>query len=68
VGAGFLAGRFLISSASRSRSETMAQPASRPIGSAHQPVGGARHDFGAVGGSASSGNAGYGGTGMRETR
>lgn len=67
VGAGFLAGRFLISSASRPRSQTTAQPA-RPIGSAHQPVGGARHDFGAVGGSASGGNAGYGGTGMRETR
>jgi len=64
VGAGFFAGRFLVSSASRPRSQT--QPAPRPMSSTHQPVGGARHDYGAVGGSLPSGNAGYGGTGTRE--
>ena len=62
VGVGFLAGRFLISSASRPRSQTMPQPVPRPMPSAHQPVGGARHDFGAVGGTVPAGNAGYGGT------
>lgn len=67
VGAGFLAGRFLISSASRSQSQTASRPMPRPA-AMNQPVGGARHDFGAVGGSVSSGNAGYGGTSMRETR
>jgi len=68
VGAGFLAGRFLISSAARPQPRTMAPPASRPSPALNQPVGGARHDFGAVGGSASGGNAGYGGPGMREPR
>lgn len=64
VGAGFLAGRFLISSSSRPRPQSM--PAQRPTSSAPQPMGGARHDFGAVGGTVPSGNAGYGGSGIRE--
>jgi hypothetical protein len=68
MGAGFLAGRFLISSASRSQRQTMARPAPRPSPGLNQPVGGARHDFGAVGGSVSGGNAGYGGPGTREPR
>ncbi|HEY4470081.1 MAG TPA: hypothetical protein VGN21_02850 [Stellaceae bacterium] len=63
VGAGFLAGRFLTSSSSRPRPQTMSTP--RPT-SAPQPMGGARHDFGAVGGTVPSGNAGYGGSGIRE--
>jgi hypothetical protein len=67
VGVGFVAGRFLISSASRSRTPAMTQPAPRPMPSAHQPLGGARHDYGAVGGGVPSGNAGYGGTGTRES-
>jgi len=66
VGAGFLAGRFLISSASRPRSQAMTPAAPGPVSSLHQPVGGARHDYGAVGGGVTSGNAGYGGTGTRE--
>jgi hypothetical protein len=68
VGAGFLAGRFLISSASRS--STPAMPATaRPASTMGQPIGGARHDFGAVGGPVSGGaNAGYGVGGTRETR
>jgi len=64
VGAGFLAGRFLISSSSRPHPQTM--PAPRPTASTPQPMGGARHDFGAVGGTVPSGNAGYGGSGIRE--
>src|SRR5437763_7458674 len=64
MGAGFLAGRFLIASAARPRPQTM--PAPRPTSSAPQPIGGARHDFGAVGGTVPSGNAGYGGSGIRE--
>lgn len=68
LSAGFLAGRFLISSASRSRSQTMGQPAPRPSPAMNQPIGGARHDFGAVGGSVPGGNAGYGGPGVREPR
>jgi hypothetical protein len=44
------------------------RPMPRPASSMNQPIGGARHDFGAVGGTASGGNAGYGGTGLREPR
>src|SRR5437763_8528854 len=47
VGAGFLAGRFLISSSSRPRPQTMA--GSRPPRSAPQPKGGGRRFFGARG-------------------
>ena len=66
LGAGFLAGRFLISSASRPQSQPTSRP--MPARATNQPVGGARHDFGAVGGPVSGGgNAGYGGNGMRET-
>jgi hypothetical protein len=68
VGAGFLAGRFLVSSASRPASQTMT-PTPRPASTISQPIGGARHDFGAVGGPVSGGaNAGYGVGGTRETR
>ena len=67
VGVGFVAGRFLISTASRSRSQTTTQPVPRPLSSVPQPVGGARHDYGAVGGGVTGGNAGYGGSGTRET-
>jgi hypothetical protein len=68
IAAGFVAGRFLISSASRSQPQMMARTAPRPSPAVNQPIGGARHDFGAVGGSAGGGNAGYGGPGMREPR
>jgi hypothetical protein len=69
VGAGFLAGRFLVSSASRPASQPMTPATPRPASMAGQPIGGARHDFGAVGGSVSGGgNAGYGVGGPRETR
>jgi hypothetical protein len=66
AGAGFLAGRFLIASGSRSKSQTMDRSSPRPTSSMADPVGGARHDLGAAGGTASSGNAGYGASGMRE--
>jgi hypothetical protein len=73
VGAGFLAGRFLISSSARPQSQTMERPMSRsatamPATTMNEPIGGARHNFGAVGGTVSgTGNAGYGGgNGMRE--
>lgn len=69
VGVGFLAGRFLVSSASRPASETMTPTTPRPASTMGQPIGGARHDFGAVGGPVSGGaNAGYGVGGPRETR
>ena len=68
VGAGFLAGRFLISSASRPAPNTT-PPMPHPARTKHEPVGGARHDFGAVGGQVSGGaNAGYGGGAIGETR
>ena len=69
VGAGFLAGRFLVSSASRPASQTMTSPMPQPASTMDQPIGGARHDFGAVGGPVTGGaNAGYGVGGTRETR
>ena len=69
VGAGFLAGRFLVSSASRPASQTMTSPMPQPASTTGQPIGGARHDFGAVGGPVTGGaNAGYGVGGTRETR
>ena len=66
VSVGFLAGRFLISSASRSRRQAIAPATPRPVPAPQHPIGGARHDFGAVRGTAGSGNAGYG-SGTRET-
>jgi hypothetical protein len=66
AGAGFLVGRFLIASGSRSQSQTMDRSSSRPTSSMADPVGGARRDLGAVGGAASGGNAGYGASGMQE--
>ena len=69
VGAGLLAGRFLVSSASRPASRTMTSPMPQPASTTGQPIGGARHDFGAVGGPVTGGaNAGYGVGGTRETR
>src|SRR5436190_10432488 len=69
VGAGFLAGRFLVSSASRPASQTMTSPMPQPASTMGQPIGGARHDFGAVGGPVTGGaNAGYGVGGTREPR
>lgn len=68
VGAGFLAGRFLISATSRSSTQSMTPSTARPARTSGQPIGGARHDFGAVGGPVSGGaNAGYGVGGTRET-
>jgi hypothetical protein len=69
VGAGFLAGRFLISSEARASTQSTTQATPRPASTMAQPIGGARHDFGAVGGPVSGGtNAGYGVGGTRETR
>jgi hypothetical protein len=68
VGVGFLAGRFLVSSASRPSAPGMTPPAPRPATAMGGPVGGARHDFGAVGGAVRGGaNAGYRGDGTRGT-
>jgi hypothetical protein len=65
VGAGFLAGRFLISSAARSSTQNMTPAAPRPASTMAQPIG-ARHDFGGpVSGGA---NAAHGVGGTRETR
>ena len=62
VGAGFLAGRFLISSSARRPMQSTTPPMPRPASTMGEPIGGARHDFGAVGGPVSGGaNAGYGG-------
>jgi hypothetical protein len=69
VGAGLLAGRFLISSASRTPMQNATPATPRPASAVAQPIGGARHDFGVVGGPVSGGtNAGYGVGGTRETR
>ena len=68
VGAGFLAGRFLISSASRPTTPSMNPAMPRPA-TMGGPIGGARHDVGAVGGPVSGGaNAGHRGNGPREIR
>ena len=61
IGAGMVAGRFLVSSAARPGEP--AQPQSSPswVAGSEQPIGGARHDYGAVGGGVSGGpRAGYG--------
>jgi hypothetical protein len=69
VGGGFLAGRFLISSASRASTQSTTPATPRPASTMAQPIGGARHDFRAVGGPVSGGtNAGYGVGGTPETR
>jgi hypothetical protein len=70
VGVGVLAGRFLISSASRPAAPAQTQPVQTPaIGAGTGTAGGARHEYGTVGGPAASGaNSGYGATGTREVR
>ena len=70
VGVGVLAGRFLISSASRPAAAPQAQPVQTPaIGAGTDTAGGARHEYGTVGGPAASGaNSGHGATGTREVR
>ena len=69
VGGGFLAGRFLISSAARASTQSATPATPRPASAVAQPIGAARHDFGAVGGPVSGGtNAGYGVGSTRETR
>ena len=68
AGIGILAGRFLISSASRPAPSPRTQPGQPSItgAGADMPVG-ARHDYGAVGGAAAGGsNSGSGATGARE--
>ena len=70
AGIGVLAGRFLISSASRPAAAPRMQPAQSPTTAASTAMpGGARHDYGAVGGPVAGGhNSGYGATGTREVR
>jgi hypothetical protein len=67
--AGFVAGRFLVSSGSRaSQPRAPAQTTPTSTGMSHVPRGGARYDYGAVGGGVSgSGNSGYGSSGSRES-
>ena len=71
IATGFIAGRFLISSGSRQRgasAPTHTPSASPPATTmTHEPRGGARYDYGAVGGSVSgTGKAGYGATPGKE--
>lgn len=71
IATGFIAGRFLISSGSRQRgasAPTRTPSASPPATTmTHEPRGGARYDYGAVGGSVSgTGKAGYGATPGKE--
>src|SRR5207249_8742674 len=69
VGVGVLAGRFLISSASRPAALPQTQPVHTSAVGAGGMAGGARHDYGTVGGPAAGGvNSGYGSTGTREVR
>ena len=66
VGLGLLAGRFLVSSASRPSTPSMTPPARRPSTAMGGTVGSAHHDSGAVGGSVPGGvSAGYGNNGTR---
>ena len=70
AGIGILAGRFLISSASRAATPPRMQPAHTSATDAGPDTpAGARHDYGAAGGAAAGGvNSGYGATGPREVR
>jgi hypothetical protein len=70
AGIGVLAGRFLISSASRPAAAPQTQPAqTSAIGADAGMAGDARHEYGTVGGVAAGGaNSGYGATGTREVR
>jgi hypothetical protein len=66
VGLGVLAGRFLVSSASRPTTPSMTPPARRPSTAMGGTVGSAHHDSGAVGGAVPGGaSAGYGNNGTR---
>ena len=66
VGVGVMAGRFLISSASRPVTQPRTQPAQTSVTDAGTAMpGGAGHDYRAVAGAA---NSGYGATGPREVR
>jgi len=66
VGLGVLAGRFLVSSASRPTTQSMTPPARRPSTAMGGTVGSAHHDSGAVGGAVPGGaSAGYGNNGTR---
>jgi hypothetical protein len=66
VGIGLLAGRFLVSSASRPSAPSMTPPAPRPATAMGGPVG--ARDLGVVGGPVPGGaNAGYGSNGTRGT-
>jgi hypothetical protein len=72
IATGFIAGRFLISSGSRRHeASTPAQPPSPNTtapGMLNEPHGGARYDYGAVGGTVSgTGKAGYGAMPGKET-
>jgi hypothetical protein len=72
IATGFIAGRFLISSGSRRhKASTPTQTPSTNTtapGVLHEPRGGARYDYGAVGGAVSgTGKAGYGAGGSTET-
>ena len=70
AGIGVLAGRFLISSASRPAPSPRTQPAQPSMtGAGAAMPAGARQDYGTVGGAAAGGaNSGSGATGTREVR
>jgi hypothetical protein len=69
LGVGVLAGRFLISSASRPAAPPQTQPVQTPAIGAGAGMADARHDYGTVSGAAVSGaNSGHGATGTREVR
>ena len=66
VGLGVLAGRFLVSSASRPSTPSMTPPARRPSTAMCGTIGSAHGDSGAVGGAVPGGaNAGFGNAGTR---
>ena len=74
IAAGFMAGRFLVSSAARAKDmkETMAPTtaatsATGAAGMTQEPLASARYDYGTAGGATNRANAGYTGTGPKET-
>ena len=61
VGVGIAAGRFMVSSAARPDESSQPQFSSARGAAGNEPIGGARHDYGAVGGGVSgNARAGYG--------
>ena len=69
IASGFIAGRFLVSSGSRRRGASAPSPNTMATSMTHEPRGGARHDYEAVGGTVSgTDKAGYGTTPGKETR